>query len=88
MSDIQQRMRERLSSLQPEHLDIEDDSAAHAGHAGARSGGGHYNLIIVSPRFEGLSRVKRHQMVYEALGDLMQTGIHALAIKAIAPNEI
>jgi BolA protein len=88
MSDIQQRMKERLSTLQPEHLDIEDDSAAHAGHAGARSGGGHYNLIIVSPRFEGLNRVKRHQMVYEALGDLMKTGIHALAIKAIAPNEI
>lgn len=88
MSDIQQRMRDRLSSLQPEHIDIEDDSAAHAGHAGARSGGGHYNLIIVSPHFEGLNRVKRHQMVYEALGDLMKTGIHALAIKAIAPNEI
>lgn len=88
MNDIQQRMIERLSSLQPEHLDIEDDSAAHAGHAGARSGGGHYNLIIVSPRFEGLNRLKRHQMVYEALGDLMKTGIHALAIKAIAPNEI
>ncbi|HJU49420.1 MAG TPA: BolA family protein [Pseudogulbenkiania sp.] len=88
MSDIQQRMKERLSTLQPEHLDIEDDSAAHAGHAGARSGGGHYNLIIVSPYFEGLNRVKRHQMVYEALGDLMKTSIHALAIKAIAPNEI
>lgn len=88
MSDILQRMQERLSSLQPEHLDIEDDSAAHAGHAGARSGGGHYNLTIVSPCFAGLSRVKRHQMVYEALGDLMKTGIHALAIKAFAPNEI
>lgn len=88
MNDIPQRMRDRLSSLQPEHLDIEDDSAAHAGHAGARSGGGHYNLIIVSPRFEGLNRVKRHQLVYDALGDLMPSGIHALAIKAIAPNEI
>ena len=58
------------------------------GHAGAMSGGGHYQLTIVSPAFAGVSRITRHRMVYDALGDLMQREVHALAIEAFAPDEL
>lgn len=81
-------MRERLSALAPESLDIEDDSAKHAGHAGAQSGGGHYTLTLVSARFKGQPAQARHRMVYAALGSLMHKEIHALAIRAYAPDEI
>lgn len=81
-------MQQRLATLQPEVLEIGDDSALHAGHAGARSGGGHYNLTIVSPQFDGLLTIKRHRLIYNALGDLMQTRIHALSIEAFAPGEL
>jgi BolA protein len=77
-----------LAELAPEHVDIEDESALHAGHAGARSGGGHYRLTIVSPRFTGLSRLERQRLIYSTLGELMQTRIHALAIRALSPEEI
>jgi len=77
------RLREQL---QPTQLDLRDDSAQHAGHAGAREGG-HYTVTIVSPRFTGLHRVARHRLVYHCLHDLMQQGIHALAIDARAPGE-
>lgn len=80
------RMRERLAALAPVHLEIADDSALHAGHAGAREGG-HYRLTIVSDRFNGLSTVARHRLIYETLGDLMRTGIHALSIRAATPDE-
>lgn len=83
-----ERMRERLAALTPQSLDIADESAAHAGHEGARSGGGHYVLTIVSPKFDGQSTVARHRMIYVALGDLMQREIHALSIRALAPGEI
>lgn len=86
MSNLE-RIRESLASLEPETLQIEDESAAHAGHAGARSGGGHYRMTIVSRRFAGQSRVARHRMVYSALGSMMQREIHALAIEAYAPEE-
>jgi BolA protein len=80
------RMRERLdAALEPDRLEITDDSAKHVGHAGARDGRGHYSVAIVSAAFEGKSAVARHRMVYEALGDMMQTDIHALAIRAEAP---
>lgn len=80
-------LRQRLSSLDPLHLDIRDDSARHAGHAGAKSGG-HYVLSIVSPRFAGLSIMQRHRLVYDAAGDLLQQGIHALSITAKTPEEV
>jgi BolA protein len=79
-------LRRRLQKLEPIELEIRDDSAAHAGHAGA-AGGGHYRVRIVSPRFAGLSRVERHRRVFAAVGDLMQQGIHALAVTALAPGE-
>ncbi len=88
MSDTVALLQVALQALQPEHLEIEDDSAAHAGHAGARSGGGHYNLLIVSSRFAGLGSVARHRLVYATLGDLMQTRVHALAIRALTPDEL
>lgn len=82
-----ERMRERLAALAPETLDIADESAMHTGHEGARGGGGHYALTIVSPKFDGQSTVARHRMIYVALGDLMQREIHALSIRAFAPGE-
>ena len=81
-------IREKLAALEPESLDVEDESGKHAGHEGARGGGGHYRLLIVSRRFSGLSIQSRHRMVYDALGSMMQREIHALAIKAYAPEEI
>lgn len=77
------------AALAPEHLEIIDDSQTHAGHAGVREhGGGHYFATIVSATFEGKSPLQRHQLVYEALGDLMRSDIHAFSIKAYTPNEI
>jgi BolA family transcriptional regulator, general stress-responsive regulator len=80
-------MKERLASLEPEHLELIDDSAQHAGHAGARSGGGHYRLLIVATRFAGLGTIARHRLVYDALGTLMDGDIHALSITARTPTE-
>ncbi|TDR72982.1 BolA family protein [Paludibacterium purpuratum] len=87
MSDTVALMEQRLATLSPLHLQISDDSALHAGHAGARAGGGHYRLSITCKQFGGLSRLARHRLVYQALGDLMQNRIHALAIDALAPDE-
>jgi len=81
-------MKSRLAALQPEHLEIVDESALHAGHAGARDGGGHYQLTLVSPAFSGLNALARHRLVYQTLGDLMQGPIHALSITALAPSEL
>ena len=81
-------MREKLATLSPESVEILDESGLHAGHAGARDGGGHYQLIIVSGAFSGQPLQARHRMVYAALGALMHKEIHALAIKAYAPDEI
>jgi len=75
------------SGLAPDECEVEDESALHAGHAGAASGGGHYRLRLVSSRFEGQSRVARHRLVYDALHDMMQNDIHALAITALTPAE-
>jgi BolA family transcriptional regulator, general stress-responsive regulator len=82
------RMQEKLATLEPDALEILDDSARHAGHEGAKGGGGHYRLVIVSKRFSGVSIQLRHRMVYDALGSMMQKEIHALAIKAYAPEEV
>jgi BolA protein len=81
-------MEQRLAALDPKLLQIYDESAEHVGHAGAQSGGGHYQLLIVSGRFHGQSRVTRHRMVYQALGGMMQKEIHALAITALTPEEL
>lgn len=84
VSRIEQLVRAGLSPLACE---VEDESALHAGHAGAASGGGHYRLRLVSSRFEGLGRLARHRLVYDCLGDMMQREIHALAIVALTPLE-
>jgi BolA protein len=81
-------MEQRLARLKPESLEILDESGAHVGHEGAKAGGGHYQLVIVSREFDGKPAQQRHRMVYEALGPLMKNEIHALAIKAFAPGEI
>jgi BolA family transcriptional regulator, general stress-responsive regulator len=82
-----ERMRQRLLVLEPLRLQLDDDSAMHAGHEGARSGGGHYRLQLVSTRFRGLSRVARHRLVYDALDSLMRGEIHALAMTLLTPEE-
>jgi BolA protein len=84
---IIEEIREKLATLEPESLEVLDESSRHVGHEGARSGG-HYQLIIVSRRFSGQPLQVRHRMVYEALGPLMARKIHALAIKAYAPDEM
>jgi BolA family transcriptional regulator, general stress-responsive regulator len=81
-------MEQHLAALEPDLLEIYDESAEHAGHAGAQAGGGHYQVLIVARRFEGQSRVARHRMVYEALGAMMQQQIHAVAITALTPEEL
>ena len=81
-------IQQKLSKLNPESLEILDDSGQHAGHEGARGGGGHYRLTIVSQQFAGKPVQRRHRMVYEALGQMMKREIHALSIQAYAPEEI
>jgi len=78
----------RLAGLEPELLEVYDESGEHVGHAGAQAGGGHYQVLIVSRRFEGQPRLNRHRMVYEALSAMLQTQIHALAITALTPEEL
>jgi BolA protein len=80
-------LKRRLEVLAPISIDIVDESALHAGHPGARGGGGHYRLTIVSERFCGAGRIARHRMVFDAVGDLMQGRIHALPMNALTPEE-
>jgi len=75
------------AAFKPALLEVIDNSAAHAGHAGAKSGGGHYHVTIVAEAFEGKSLVQRHQLIYKALGDMMKQQIHALGINALSPSE-
>lgn len=82
------RIRARLAVLEPETYTLDDESEAHRGHAGAASGGAHFRLTIVSPKFRNLSTLARHRLVYEAMGDLMQRDIHALSISALTPEEL
>jgi BolA protein len=82
------RLTSRLEEgLGPDHLEVIDDSHRHAGHAGAADGRGHFTVLIVSQRFAGLGTLKRHKLVYEVVGDMMTTDIHALSIQALAPGE-
>jgi BolA family transcriptional regulator, general stress-responsive regulator len=84
--DIDALVAERLAALKPLRVELIDDSALHAGHAGAKDGG-HYRLLIVAAEFSGKSTVLRHRLVYEAMGDLMRSRIHALSIRALTPEE-
>ncbi|MFV1922932.1 MAG: BolA family protein [Methylotenera sp.] len=79
-------IKDRLVSLEPIALEIEDDSAAHAGHKG-NTGGGHFNIKITSSHFSEKSQIIRHRLIYQALGDLIPTKIHAISIIAISPND-
>lgn len=81
-------IRQRLAALDPEKIEILDESARHAGHEGAKSGGGHYLLTIVSSKFSGLSAMARHRLIYAALGEMMRKDIHALSVKAYTPQEV
>jgi len=89
MSDDRQvQIRSELEKyFQPTELLVKDQSHLHAGHAGARDGKGHFDVTIVSQAFDGLTRVQRHRMVYDALSQLIESDIHALSIRAFAPSE-
>lgn len=84
---VTDEIRRRLTVLQPSQLEIVDESALHAGHEGAKSGGGHYRMMIVSPLFTGHATIKRHRLVYDALGTLMKREIHAMSMTTISPDE-
>ena len=84
---VVQGIEQALAALKPSRLELADDSALHAGHEGAKDGGGHYRLTIVSDQFSGKNTVARHRMIYAALGPMMDQQIHALAIRAYAPDE-
>ena len=84
VADIEQR----LAVLEPQSIELVDDWQKHVGHEASRQGASHFSLTIVSPRFAGLSTIKRHQAVYQALGPLMGSEIHALAIRALSPDEL
>jgi BolA protein len=81
--DVERALRKALSPLR---LQVRDDSHLHAGHAGAREGR-HFSVAITAEAFRGLSRVRRHRLVYDSIGPLLTQGIHALAIDARAPDE-
>ena len=86
-SERVEKIRQVLTArLAPVSLVIRDDSAKHAGHAGAREGG-HFSVLVVSDQFAGRTRMQRHQLVYAALAELMRTDIHALSIQARTPQE-
>lgn len=89
MTDRIERIRDLLTrELAPLQLDVEDESYRHKGHAGAQDGRGHFRVTVVSSNFIGAAPLARHRMVYAALGDMMTTDIHALAIDARAPHEV
>lgn len=82
-----ERLTQRLQSLEPDQLEVVDDSHHHAGHAGAADGRGHFTVLLVSKRFVGMNTLRRHRLVYETVGEMMVTDIHALSIQALAPGE-
>lgn len=83
-----EKMRTHLAALNPVTLEIIDESHKHAGHAGARDGGGHYLLQIVTSQFTGKSTMARHRMIYSALEEMLKHEIHALNIQAKTPDEV
>ena len=88
MKDTLDRIEQKLAVLSPDRIELIDDSEKHAGHEGAKGGGGHFELIIVSPLFEGKSSQARHRMIHAALGEMLEREIHAISIKAYTPDEI
>ncbi|HEY6240226.1 MAG TPA: BolA family protein [Burkholderiales bacterium] len=86
--DLPATIRERLAALDPQSIELLDESDRHAGHQGALAGGSHFRLTVVSPRFAGHDKLARHRMIYTALGPLMRREIHALAIRALTPDEL
>ena len=87
-TDRQQQIKRCLEEIfQPTELLLKDQSHLHAGHEGAKDGRGHFDVVIVSSAFDGKSRLERHRMVYDALGTMVQSDIHALRIKAHTPSE-
>ena len=86
--NLLQAIEARLAALEPSSVELLDESGQHLGHAGWKPGGSHFRLTIVSARFSGKDRLSRHRMVYDALGPLMHNDIHALAIHALAPDEL
>ena len=86
--DLNAAIREKLAALEPQSIELLDESGLHAGHPGAAGGGSHFRLAIASPHFQGKSVQERHRMVYAALGTLMGSRIHALSIRALAPDEL
>ncbi|KOR42512.1 cell division protein BolA [Xanthomonas oryzae] len=87
MSRVERIRMALQAALAPTELEVVDDSHRHAGHAGARDGRGHFNVRVVSAMFAGKPPLARHRAVYAAVGEMMQTDIHALSIEAIAPGE-
>jgi BolA protein len=87
MIDVATTLRARLADLAPVELEIHDDSAEHAGHAGATGGVGHFSLLIVSKAFRGQPRLERHQSIFARVGDLLPHPVHALSIRALTPEE-
>ena len=85
--DLESVLRERLANLTPLRLELVDESAKHAGHEGAKSGGRHYRLLIISTEFSGKSTLLRHRLIYDTLGELMRSKIHALSIQSLTPEE-
>lgn len=85
VGQIEARLR---TALAPTSLEVIDESAQHAGHEGAKSGGGHYAVLIVSAQFTGQAPLARHRLVYQALDELLRRDIHALRITALAPDEL
>jgi BolA protein len=81
-------LQAHLAALEPVSLSITDDSHQHVGHAGARGGGGHFSLQIVSRQFIGKNTITRHRMIYSALAEMMKNDVHALNIQARTPDEI
>jgi BolA protein len=75
------------AALDAEHVEVQDDSAQHRGHPGARGGAGHFTVIVVAEKLAGLDRVARHRAVYEAAGDMIPKEIHALSVRAYTPAE-
>ena len=88
-SEPRDQVIERLlrEALAPEEIQVKDQSHLHAGHAGARDGKGHFDVTIVSGRFDGKSRIARHRLVYDALGAYLDSDVHALRIRALSPSE-
>ena len=79
--------RRLTTALSPSEILVKDQSHLHAGHAGAQDGRGHFEVVLVSDAFRGKSRIQRHRMIFDALGELMQTDIHALQIRAFTDEE-